>query len=52
VAFPHPDAYFNQGVHELLFPQLTAAAFADRQQLASVRPVPIQRRPDGSWERA
>jgi hypothetical protein len=52
VAFPHPDAEYNPPVHGLLFPQLTAASFADRQQLASVRPVPIQRRPDGSWERA
>jgi hypothetical protein len=52
VAFPHPAAAFDDEVHRILFPALTAASFNDRQQLASVRPVPIQRRPDGDWERA
>jgi hypothetical protein len=50
-AFPHPMAYFNDRVHRILFPELTAANY-NPQQLAGIRPVQIRRRPDGKWQKA
>jgi hypothetical protein len=51
LAFPNPEAFFNEGVHRILFPTLTADAFKNHRQLASTRPVPIQRQADGNWQK-
>ena len=52
VAFPNPLGKLDEEKRQILFPDLPAAALEDREQLASIRPVPIQRRPDGTWVRA
>jgi hypothetical protein len=51
VAFPNPLGQLSEEKRQSLFPDLPAAALEDREQLASIRPVPIQRRPDGTWVR-
>lgn len=52
LALPNPQAFFNGETHRILFPTLSAAAYNDPQQLATVHPVPIRRREDGAWVRA
>lgn len=52
VAFPNPLGNLGEARRQVLYPDLPAAALEDREQLASIRPIPIQRRPDGVWVRA
>ena len=52
LAFPNPEAFFSEGVHRILFPNLTADAFQNHRQLASTPPVLIQRQGDGNWQKA
>lgn len=49
-AFPNPQSFFNDSVHRLAFPKLTAETFKNRPQLALIDPVRVQRRPDGKWQ--
>lgn len=49
-AFPNPQSFFNDSVHRLAFPRLTAETFKNRPQLALIDPVRVQRRPDGKWQ--
>lgn len=51
LAFPNPDAFFNETVHRILYPALTADAFNNHRMLAATPPVPIQRQPDGKWQK-
>lgn len=51
LAFPNPEAFFNEVVHRILFPGLTADAFGNHRQLASTTPVRIHRQADGSWQK-
>jgi hypothetical protein len=50
VAFPNPQAYFNDRAHPVLFPSLTAATYSP-QHLANISPVPIRKRGDGKWQK-
>lgn len=52
LAFPNPEAFFNEVVHRILFPGLTADTFGNHRQLANTSPVRIHRQADGSWQKA
>lgn len=52
MAFPSPLGKLEEAKRQILFPDVPAAAFQDPQQLASVRPIHIQRRADGAWVKA
>jgi hypothetical protein len=49
---PDPESRFEPGVHKILFPRLTPQQFSDPEQLATLVPVRLQKRPDGLWQKA
>lgn len=49
---PDPESRFEPGVHKILFPRLTPQQFSDAEQLATLSPVRLQKRPDGRWQKA
>lgn len=51
LAFPHPEAYYNDRAHRVLFPNLTEAAYTPHL-LSEIPPVALRKRMDGKWQKA